>query len=170
MTVLNRGMAVLSWGHRGTKMGHAGTKVDVRAVSQDLLTALLCAMINQKGEVASYLIQQDPDPGTEMPVWSWKCSRMTCRTSLPTCYGLYGTHMLIQYPHASLPSSSLPFSSTLPSISSSSLPPPPLKISGLLEIADSNGDFPLHFAVVEPLPDMVETLLLQGADPLMVNQ
>jgi len=39
----------------------------------------------------------------------------------------------------------------------------------LLEIADSNGDYPLHLCVLENLLDMMVTLLREGADPLMVN-
>ena len=77
-----------------------GAKVDVRAVSNDMLTPLLCAMINNRGSVSSLLIRHDP---------------------------------------------------------------------GLLAIADSNGDFPLHFAVLERLADMVEILLQEGADPLVTT-
>jgi hypothetical protein len=39
----------------------------------------------------------------------------------------------------------------------------------LLDIADSNGDYPLHLCVLENLLDMMVTLLREGADPLMVN-
>lgn len=44
-----------------------------------------------------------------------------------------------------------------------------LLVCRLLEIADSNGDFPLHLCVLENLLDMMVTLLREGADPLMVN-
>ena len=77
-----------------------GAKVELRAVSKDVLTPLLCAMINNRAEVAVYLIRNDP---------------------------------------------------------------------GLLEITDSNGDYPLHLCVLENLLDMMVTLLREGADPLMVN-
>ncbi|KAJ1467091.1 ankyrin repeat-containing domain protein, partial [Baffinella frigidus] len=77
-----------------------GAKVDVRAVSNDMLTPLLCAMINNRGEVSSLLIRHD---------------------------------------------------------------------LGLLSIADSNGDFPLHFAVLERLTDMVEILLQEGVGPLIAT-
>ena len=42
-------------------------------------------------------------------------------------------------------------------------------MSRLLEITDSNGDYPLHLCVLENLLDMMVTLLREGADPLMVN-
>lgn len=74
--------------------------VNVKAVSNDMLTPLLCAMINNRPMVSSFLIHHEP---------------------------------------------------------------------ALLKIADSNGDFPLHFAVLEGLADMVETLLAEGADALLVN-
>ena len=77
-----------------------GAKVELRAVSKDVLTPLLCAMINNRSDVASFLIRSDP---------------------------------------------------------------------GLLEITDSNGDYPLHLCVLENLLDMMVTLLREGADPLMVN-
>lgn len=62
------------------------SKVNVKAVSNDMLTPLLCAMINNRPLVSSYLIHHEP---------------------------------------------------------------------ALLSIQDSNGDFPLHFAVLEGLADMV---------------
>ncbi|EKX55284.1 hypothetical protein GUITHDRAFT_57654, partial [Guillardia theta CCMP2712] len=75
-------------------------KVELRAVSNDMLTPLLCAMINNRSDVVSFLLKTD---------------------------------------------------------------------AGLLDIPDSNGDYPLHFAVLENLVDMVLTLLQEGADPLKVN-
>ena len=77
-----------------------GAHVELRAVSKDVLTPLLCAMINNRADVASFLVRKD---------------------------------------------------------------------AGLLEIADSNGDYPLHLCVLENLPDMMVTLLREGADPLKVN-
>jgi hypothetical protein len=64
------------------------SKVNVKAVSNDMLTPLLCAMINNRPLVSSFLIHHEP---------------------------------------------------------------------GLLSIPDSNGDFPLHFAVLEGLADMVSS-------------
>jgi len=65
------------------------SKVNIKAVSNDMLTPLLCAMINNRPLVSSFLIHHEP---------------------------------------------------------------------GLLSIPDSNGDFPLHFAVLEGLADMVSSI------------
>jgi len=63
-----------------------GARVELRAVSKDVLTPLLCAMINNRSEVASFLIRSDPGCAFEPPApfEAPPCASPTANQPLPS--------------------------------------------------------------------------------------
>ena len=110
--------------------------VDVRAKSKDKLTPLLCAMINSRREVADsapILAEICPSPSL-LSVFFRLCHVVAdaCRR-----HARHESHNPCRQVVVYLLE----------------------RDRGLLTIVDTNGDYPLHFAVLEKLTDMVALLL-----------